>query len=116
MRAASTTALMAQTASTSESSVNFYQTTWCINPEDSHLQVYIYFLDIPQSFTWSSYLKTLITNNIHAEVAEMMINYLHTVLVMPNSSSSLVTARKMKAKCKLEIAITLMFYILQRLF
>jgi hypothetical protein len=30
--------LMMVAASTSEMSVNFYQTTWCYNPEDSHLQ------------------------------------------------------------------------------
>jgi hypothetical protein len=27
------------TVSTSETSVNFYETTWCNIPEDSHLQV-----------------------------------------------------------------------------
>jgi hypothetical protein len=31
-------ALMIQAASTSEASVNFYQTTWCYNSEDSSLQ------------------------------------------------------------------------------
>jgi hypothetical protein len=31
-------ALMTEAASPSEMSVNFYQTTWCNNPEDSHLQ------------------------------------------------------------------------------
>jgi hypothetical protein len=31
------TALMMRTASTSETSVNFYQTTWHNHPEDSHL-------------------------------------------------------------------------------
>jgi hypothetical protein len=30
-------ALMTEAASTSEMSVKFYQTTWCINPQDSHL-------------------------------------------------------------------------------
>jgi hypothetical protein len=30
-------ALMMEAASTSETSVNFYQTTWHYNPEDSHL-------------------------------------------------------------------------------
>jgi hypothetical protein len=30
--------LMMGAASTSETSVNFYQTTWRNNPEDSHLQ------------------------------------------------------------------------------
>jgi hypothetical protein len=30
--------LMIEAASTSEMSVNFYQTTWRKNPEDSHLQ------------------------------------------------------------------------------
>jgi hypothetical protein len=30
-------ALMMEAASTSEISVNFYQTTWYNNPEDSHL-------------------------------------------------------------------------------
>jgi hypothetical protein len=28
---------MMEAASTSETLVNFYQTTWCNNPEDSHL-------------------------------------------------------------------------------
>jgi hypothetical protein len=32
-------ALMMETASTSETSVNFYQTTWRNNPEDSHLHI-----------------------------------------------------------------------------
>jgi hypothetical protein len=31
------TALMMEAASASKMSVNFYQTTWCNNPEDSHL-------------------------------------------------------------------------------
>jgi hypothetical protein len=30
-------ALMMEAASTSETMVNFYQTTWCYNPEDSNL-------------------------------------------------------------------------------
>jgi hypothetical protein len=30
--------LMMEAASTSEMSVNFYQTTWCNIPEDIHLQ------------------------------------------------------------------------------
>jgi hypothetical protein len=30
--------LMMGVASTTETSVNFYQTTWCNNPEDSRLQ------------------------------------------------------------------------------
>jgi hypothetical protein len=30
-------ALMMEAARTSETLVNFYQTTWCYNPEDSHL-------------------------------------------------------------------------------
>jgi hypothetical protein len=30
-------AMMMEAASTSETSVNFYQTTWRNNPEDSHL-------------------------------------------------------------------------------
>jgi hypothetical protein len=29
---------MVEAASTSEMLVNFYQITWCYNPEDSHLQ------------------------------------------------------------------------------
>jgi hypothetical protein len=33
-------ALMMEAARTSETLVNFYQTTWCYNPEDSNLQVY----------------------------------------------------------------------------
>jgi hypothetical protein len=38
MLAASTIiALTMEAASTSETSVNFYQTTWRYNPEDSHL-------------------------------------------------------------------------------
>jgi hypothetical protein len=32
-------ALMMEAASTSETSVNFYQTTWRYNPDDSHLHV-----------------------------------------------------------------------------
>jgi hypothetical protein len=32
-------ALMMEAASTSETLVNFYQTTWRYNPEDSHLLV-----------------------------------------------------------------------------
>jgi hypothetical protein len=35
---AATIIRMMQAASTSETSVNFYQTTRCYNPEDSHLQ------------------------------------------------------------------------------
>jgi hypothetical protein len=31
-------ALMMEAASTSETLVNFYQTTWCYNPEDSHFK------------------------------------------------------------------------------
>jgi hypothetical protein len=41
-------ALMMEAARTSETLVNFYQTTRLYNPEDSHLQVHIvrpYFLD-----------------------------------------------------------------------
>jgi hypothetical protein len=30
-------ALMMEAASTTEMTVNFYDTTWCNNPEDSHL-------------------------------------------------------------------------------
>jgi hypothetical protein len=30
---------MIEAASTSETSVNFYQTTWRYNPEDRHLQI-----------------------------------------------------------------------------
>jgi hypothetical protein len=33
-------ALMMEAASTSETLVNFYHTTWCYNPEDSHLHTY----------------------------------------------------------------------------
>jgi hypothetical protein len=29
--------LMMEAARTSETLVNFYQTTWCYNPEDTHL-------------------------------------------------------------------------------
>jgi hypothetical protein len=32
-------ALMMEAVSTSETSVNFYKTTWCNIPEDSHLQI-----------------------------------------------------------------------------
>jgi hypothetical protein len=34
-------AQMMDTGSTSETSVNFYQTTWHYNPEDSHFRYYI---------------------------------------------------------------------------
>jgi hypothetical protein len=37
--AASIIALMMEAASTFAVLVNFYHTTWCNNPEDSHLQV-----------------------------------------------------------------------------
>jgi hypothetical protein len=30
-------AMMVEAANTSETSVNFYQTTWCNSPENSHL-------------------------------------------------------------------------------
>jgi hypothetical protein len=33
---------MMEAASTSETSVNFYQTTWRNNPEDSHLLILIW--------------------------------------------------------------------------
>jgi hypothetical protein len=33
-------ALMLEAARTSETLVNFYQTTWCYNPEDSHLRTH----------------------------------------------------------------------------
>jgi hypothetical protein len=33
-------ALMMEATSTSETLVNFYQTTQCYNPEDSHLRTY----------------------------------------------------------------------------
>jgi hypothetical protein len=36
---------MMESARTSEMLVNFYQTTWHYNPEDSHLQIY-FFLEI----------------------------------------------------------------------
>jgi hypothetical protein len=32
--------LMAEASSTSETSINFYQTTWCNIPEDSHLKAH----------------------------------------------------------------------------
>jgi hypothetical protein len=38
-------ALNLEAASTSEMSVNFYQTTQCNNPEDSHLQFQIKLLE-----------------------------------------------------------------------
>jgi hypothetical protein len=37
-------ALMMEAATTSETSVNLYHTTWCNNPEDSHLHIPICFL------------------------------------------------------------------------
>jgi hypothetical protein len=37
-------ALMMEAARTSETLVNFYQTTWCYNPEDSHLPHLILFI------------------------------------------------------------------------
>jgi hypothetical protein len=39
-------ALMVEAASTSETLVNFYQTTWRYNAEDSHLHPEEYFLNI----------------------------------------------------------------------
>jgi hypothetical protein len=35
-------ALMMEAASTSETMVNFYQTTWCYNPEDNHLNMFLH--------------------------------------------------------------------------
>jgi uncharacterized protein YecA (UPF0149 family) len=35
-------ALMMEAARTSETLVNFYQTTWGYNPEDSHLRYFFY--------------------------------------------------------------------------
>jgi hypothetical protein len=35
---------MIKPTSASETSVNFYQTTWHHNPEDSHLQIFLLFL------------------------------------------------------------------------
>jgi hypothetical protein len=32
--------MVMEATSTSETSVNFYQTTWCNNPEDSHLHTH----------------------------------------------------------------------------
>jgi hypothetical protein len=44
-------ALMMEAASTSGTLVNFYQTTWCNNPEDSHLHLsgMVTFLDSSHS-------------------------------------------------------------------
>jgi hypothetical protein len=48
------TALMMEAAGTSETSVNFYQTMWCYNQGDSHLQswknktVHVIWQDIPR--------------------------------------------------------------------
>jgi hypothetical protein len=39
-------ALMMEAASTSETLVNFYQTTRRYNPEDSHLQILIFYLSL----------------------------------------------------------------------
>jgi hypothetical protein len=35
--------LMMEAASSSETSVNVYQTTWCSIPEDSHLHILVFF-------------------------------------------------------------------------
>jgi hypothetical protein len=40
LAASITTTLMMEPTSTSETSVNFYQTTRCNNPEDSHLHTH----------------------------------------------------------------------------
>jgi hypothetical protein len=44
--------LMMEAASTFETLVNFYQTTWCYNPEDSHLIMFLttFLLHIPVSY------------------------------------------------------------------
>jgi hypothetical protein len=59
-------ALMMEAASSSETSVNFYRTTRCYNPEDSHiharrrenLKSYVIHIDAqhrtPVTFTWSN--------------------------------------------------------------
>jgi hypothetical protein len=55
-----------EAASTSETSVNFYQTTWCNNPEDSHLR-----FNPVQNFTHllitSSHLRLGLPNSISFE-------------------------------------------------
>jgi hypothetical protein len=40
VHAAAVIALMMETARTSETLVNFYQTTWCYNPEDIYLRTH----------------------------------------------------------------------------
>jgi hypothetical protein len=37
-------AMMMEAARTSETLVNFYQTTWCYNPEDSNLHIIYLFI------------------------------------------------------------------------
>jgi hypothetical protein len=52
-----TTALMMGAASTSETSVNFYQTTRCNNPEDNHLHTLS--RENLQSHRWNNYFFLL---------------------------------------------------------
>jgi hypothetical protein len=57
-------------ASTSETSVNFYQTTWRNKPEDSHLQTYrrenpkSEIMKIPYATAFSPLLLPLLESNI----------------------------------------------------
>jgi hypothetical protein len=49
---------MMEAASTSETLVNFYQTTWCYNPEDSHLHTrHENLKSYLQNITISTFLK-----------------------------------------------------------
>jgi hypothetical protein len=44
--------LMIEAANTPETSVNFYQTTWRNNPEDSHLQLQVdYFMTYRRKYS-----------------------------------------------------------------
>jgi hypothetical protein len=58
--AASIIALMMEAARTSETLVNFYQTTWRYNPEDSHLHI----TDLQRGYYTFTYIHTTDLENV----------------------------------------------------
>jgi hypothetical protein len=64
-------ALMMEAARTSETLVNFYQTTRCYNPEDSHLHTH-------RRQNLKSYLVNLYGEATHRYVRRFVVNFYQT--------------------------------------